>query len=85
MVAQFRTIASLEPGMILAILASLLILAGLYFHRRAYKPLVEALYSDASHCEVETEVTFEDGRKGVMNADLVIREAQCVASLAKAS
>lgn len=41
-VAQFRTIATLEPGMVLAILTSLLILAGLYFHRRAYKPLVEA-------------------------------------------
>ncbi len=41
-VAQFRTIATLEIGMYLAILASILILIGLYFHRRAYKPLVDA-------------------------------------------
>ena len=42
MVAQFRTVAELQIGMYLAILASILILVGLYFHRRAYKPLVEA-------------------------------------------
>lgn len=41
-VAQFRTIASLEFGMYLGILASILILIGLFFHRRAYKPLVDA-------------------------------------------
>lgn len=41
-VAQFRTIASLQSGIYLALLASLLILVGLYFHRRAYKPLVDA-------------------------------------------
>ncbi len=41
-VAQFETIATLEIGMYLALLASLSILAGLYFHRRAYKPLIEA-------------------------------------------
>ncbi len=42
MVAQFETIATLEIGMYLALLATVLILAGLYFHRRAYKPLVDA-------------------------------------------
>lgn len=41
-IAQFSTTALPGPGLWLAILASLLILAGLYFHRRAYKPLVEA-------------------------------------------
>jgi hypothetical protein len=41
-VGQFKTIASLGSGFYLASLASLLILIGLYFHRRAYKPLVEA-------------------------------------------
>ena len=29
-------------GLILAAIASLLVIAGLYFHRRAYKPLVDA-------------------------------------------
>lgn len=41
-VGQFRTVAMVERGFYLAILASCLILLGLYFHRRAYKPLVEA-------------------------------------------
>jgi copper chaperone NosL len=40
-VGQFHTVARVEAGYALALLASGLILAGLYFHRRAYKPLVE--------------------------------------------
>ena len=40
-----------------------------------YGDLIEALYSDADHCEVEAQVTFEDGRTGVINADLRILEA----------
>jgi hypothetical protein len=42
LIGQFRTVASAESGFYLACLASILILIGLYFHRRAYKPLVEA-------------------------------------------
>jgi hypothetical protein len=41
-IAQFSTFALPDIGLWLAIVASALILAGLYFHRRAYKPLVEA-------------------------------------------
>jgi len=41
LIAQFRTVALPDVGLILAGIASLLILAGLYFHRQAYKPLVE--------------------------------------------
>ena len=44
-VGQFRTIAAFQSGLYLAIAASILTLVGLYAHRRAYKPLVEA--SDA--------------------------------------
>ena len=40
-----------------------------------YGELVEALYSDKTHCEVEAQVTFEDGRKGTIRADLEIRDA----------
>lgn len=40
-----------------------------------YGELIEALYSDADHCAVEAEVTFEDGRTDTINADLKIREA----------
>jgi hypothetical protein len=43
LVGQFKTIASADNGLYLATLASVLILIGLYFHRRAYKPLVEAM------------------------------------------
>ncbi|MEZ4768061.1 MAG: cytochrome C [Caldilineales bacterium] len=48
-IAQFRTVASPGIGLWLAILASLLILAALYFHRRAYKPLVDAQEAVAVH------------------------------------
>lgn len=41
-VGQFKTIAAVDSGFYLALLASALILIGLFFHRRAYKPLVEA-------------------------------------------
>ena len=40
-IAQFETIATPGIGLYLAILASILTIAGLYFHRKAYKPLVE--------------------------------------------
>jgi hypothetical protein len=42
LIGQFKTIASLGIGFYLAILASILILFGLYFQRKAYKPLVDA-------------------------------------------
>jgi copper chaperone NosL len=41
-VGQFRTIASAGEGLILAAAAAGITLVALYFHRRAYKPLVEA-------------------------------------------
>lgn len=41
-IAQFSTWAVPGPGLWLAMAASGLILVGLYFHRRAYKPLVDA-------------------------------------------
>ena len=39
-----------------------------------YQSLVEALYSGAETGRIESEVTFEDGRKGVMRAELTIRD-----------
>lgn len=41
-IAQFSTVAEPGTGLWLAVAASVLILIGLWFHRRAYKPLVEA-------------------------------------------
>ena len=43
-----------------------------------YATVIEALYGNADHCQITTEVTFEDGRKGTISADLVIRDAQTV-------
>ncbi|UCH39382.1 MAG: AMP-binding protein [Gammaproteobacteria bacterium] len=40
-----------------------------------YDILVDALYSDRNQCHVETEVTFEDGRTGMLAADIKIWNA----------
>jgi long-chain acyl-CoA synthetase len=41
-----------------------------------YGPLVEAFYNGAATAEISTEVTFEDGHKGVLAARLAIRDMQ---------
>lgn len=41
-----------------------------------YAPLVEALYNGSTRCHIATEVTFEDGRKGVIEGDVRIVDAQ---------
>jgi hypothetical protein len=41
-IAQFDTLALPGPGLILATIASVLVAVGLYFHRKAYKPLIDA-------------------------------------------
>jgi long-chain acyl-CoA synthetase len=43
-----------------------------------YAPLIEALYGGADHCEIETQVKFEDGRSGVISADVTIRDVELV-------
>jgi long-chain acyl-CoA synthetase len=40
-----------------------------------YQPLIDALYSGVDHAYIESEVTYEDGRKGTLSADLKIGEA----------
>ena len=40
-----------------------------------FKDLVDALYDGSQHIDTETEVTYEDGRKGKISARLTIREA----------
>jgi long-chain acyl-CoA synthetase len=46
------------------------------FVSEKYQTLIEALYSGAEHAQVETEVTFKDGRKGSIAADLAIVAAE---------
>jgi len=41
-----------------------------------YEPLIDALYSDAKTCFIETELTFEDGRKGMISADVAIADVE---------
>ncbi len=41
-----------------------------------YQGLIEALHGGRDSAHVETEVTFEDGRKGMLKADLKIGEAK---------
>jgi len=48
------------------------------FIAEKYAPLVEALYSSQPSVHVETQVRFEDGRTGVVQADLPILEAMVV-------
>ncbi len=49
------------------------------FVEEKYAPLVDALFSGAQHCKIETQVKFEDGRSGVISADIAIRDVALVA------
>jgi long-chain acyl-CoA synthetase len=50
-----------------------------------YKVLIDALYSGKSSQYIETQVKFEDGRKGIVKADLKILEAKTFAAVKKAA
>jgi long-chain acyl-CoA synthetase len=39
-----------------------------------YAPLVEAFYNGSTDAQIATEVTFEDGHKGVIAARVAIRD-----------
>ena len=41
-----------------------------------YTPLIDALYSGAGACHIDTEVVFEDGRSGQISADLKIDDVE---------
>jgi len=44
------------------------------FIAERYAPLIQALYDGSSEADISTEVTFEDGRKGVISARVKIRD-----------
>jgi len=50
-----------------------------------YSDLIDGLYSDATEVSTETEVTYEDGRKGSIKATVQIADAKTVARKAKAA
>ena len=41
-----------------------------------YAKLVQALYDGSTQCRLTTEVTFEDGRKGEVEAHVTIADMQ---------
>jgi long-chain acyl-CoA synthetase len=46
------------------------------FVAERYAPLIDALYSGARESDIATEVTFEDGHKGVLSARVKIRDVE---------
>jgi long-chain acyl-CoA synthetase len=48
------------------------------FVAQKYAPLIEGLYSGVDHVNVEAQVTYEDGRVGMVRADIRIAEAEVV-------
>ena len=48
------------------------------FIAERYAPLIKALYDGSHEADISTEVTFEDGRKGVISARVKIRDMQPV-------
>jgi long-chain acyl-CoA synthetase len=47
-----------------------------------YSVLIDALYSGKTRCFIETQVKFEDGRTGMVSADLAIQDAKVFAAAA---
>ena len=48
------------------------------FVAERYAPLVKALYDGSKEADISTEVTFEDGRKGMLSARVKIRAVATV-------
>jgi len=48
------------------------------FIAERYEPLIEALYDGSKEAAISTEVTFEDGRKGMLSATVKIRDVATV-------
>ncbi len=48
-----------------------------------YKIFIDALYSDAVETSIETEITFEDGRKGMMQATVAIADVESFPAIIK--
>jgi long-chain acyl-CoA synthetase len=48
-----------------------------------FADLIAALYDGSARVSTETEVTYEDGRKGSIKADLEIRDAAAIAAQAR--
>jgi len=54
------------------------------FVAEKYAPLIDALYAGKNQCHIESQVRFEDGRTGMISADLRIMDANVSRPLARA-
>jgi long-chain acyl-CoA synthetase len=54
------------------------------FIAERYGPLIDALYNRSERCLIKTEVTFEDGRKGVIEGDVRIVDMKAYPPVAAA-
>ncbi len=50
-----------------------------------YGTLIDALYSDVDNVHIESQMTFEDGRKGVLKADIKVRDTETYPAMRAAS
>ncbi|WP_169544122.1 AMP-binding protein [Sneathiella aquimaris] len=50
-----------------------------------YGPLIDALFSDVSEVHIESQMTFEDGRKGVLKADIRVQNVETYPAMRAAS
>jgi len=50
-----------------------------------YGKLIEALYSDVTDVHIESDMTFEDGRKGSLKADIKVRNSEAYPAMRAAS
>ena len=55
------------------------------FVAEKYAPLIDALYAGKNQCHIESQVRFEDGRTGMISADLRIMDANISRPLARAA
>ncbi|MEZ5650768.1 MAG: AMP-binding protein [Burkholderiaceae bacterium] len=55
------------------------------FIAERYAPLIDALYDGSTEQEIETPVTFEDGRAGAIKATVKIRDAKTFAAVREAA
>lgn len=55
------------------------------FIAERYAPLIKALYDGSTEADISTEVTFEDGRKGVISARVKIRDMKPLAAMGQAA
>ena len=46
------------------------------FIAEKYSSAIDALYGIENHCQISTELMFEDGRKGLITANVMIRDAR---------